>query len=1003
MKQIVSVILGVLSFFVLFSHMDSADGINVIQIRRPNTRTNPLNLRSEDVVPETIIRDMNYANTQVIVFHVPEIGEEVQHQAEYYSPSERRRTPQRSFSMKKEEARRSRNLMHQVRERDPNNDLYHKHGFTYLGRVSLHLPDFHVIMRNDSAPIDLDSIEYKQHLRDVFGATWISPQVKQSRPLRQGVTENGKVSKIRRFGSTRAKDQFDLDRLARKARMSERKKTTKRQRHDREALGKSLRQSALRRTVLMNIHPKGPYGRTLTGSWTSRRLQAVQEELRSSYKTNRFPSDPLVKDQWFIHGGDYDNRMRRQRSIPIPGVVFLNVMPVWESKIDGQGTVIAVVDDGVNFIHSDLKQKFVPMLSVDYAEPVYISPASDITEHERTELIHEMRKQTRNGLPLVGQFHGTAVASIAAGSPSDGTCGTGVAPGAMLSSIRVIGPSEVGGSGVGTGHMLTEIQESLALSYRCIHLDPLTGEQKLENMVFVVSWGPEGSTEQIPTRASPIVTAAIQGCVEYGRYGYGSIYVMAAGNAKQMYDSVDLDGYASMRYVIAVGSMSRTGYPLRYSEGGESLLVSAPSSDGKRGIVTATTMGAFFDTRMETLSNYESEGLDGTDQSIQEDDARTSLSRTGCTSKFGGTSASAPMIAGVVSMMLQANHKLTWKDVQDILIRSCDKPHYGEIYRVDQPTDPHVMYREVLPIKLAKERNDNLFFETRNDEQQSGGGGYDQEEALNKGLEILNHIKSSLYIFYASPDRLEWLENPETGLHHSRLIGFGIPDVNAAITMSKRRGAPEGEQSEDPDRKFGWEPSITNDYVVQSHNIVKNMIHYEFSAPDNQHDEAKAKEEAFMERAGKGDYYKRDGLVRQKEITAWHIVLNPTDNPVHQIYTIEENTRMTEKTDKRESENFIIEHVQLYVNATMPGGISNSQIALCDRTSLCSIFVQGMPYGKTTGTEQQLDYAFTSVKYWGQRNPYDGGWIILIRNIYPTQSAAIEVHELTLQIYGHYE
>ncbi len=45
-------------------------------------------------------------------------------------------------------------------------------------------------------------------------------------------------------------------------------------------------------------------------------------------------------------------------------------------------------------------------------------------------------------------------------------------------------------------------------------------------------------------------------------------------------------------------------------------------------------------------------------------------SRGMCTENFGGTSAAAPTVAGVVAMMLQARPELGWRDVQHIIIRS---------------------------------------------------------------------------------------------------------------------------------------------------------------------------------------------------------------------------------------------------------------------------------------------------------------------------------------------
>ena len=40
---------------------------------------------------------------------------------------------------------------------------------------------------------------------------------------------------------------------------------------------------------------------------------------------------------------------------------------------------------------------------------------------------------------------------------------------------------------------------------------------------------------------------------------------------------------------------------------------------------------------------------------------------------MGGTSASTPMVAGVIALMLEANSDLSWRDIQHILVRTSKK------------------------------------------------------------------------------------------------------------------------------------------------------------------------------------------------------------------------------------------------------------------------------------------------------------------------------------------
>ena len=61
------------------------------------------------------------------------------------------------------------------------------------------------------------------------------------------------------------------------------------------------------------------------------------------------------------------------------------------------------------------------------------------------------------------------------------------------------------------------------------------------------------------------------------------------------------------------------------------------------------------------------------------DPDRDLLADPNYTSRFNGTSGSAPIVAGVIALMLEANPNLTYRDVQEILLRSARQNAQFEI------------------------------------------------------------------------------------------------------------------------------------------------------------------------------------------------------------------------------------------------------------------------------------------------------------------------------------
>lgn len=293
----------------------------------------------------------------------------------------------------------------------------------------------------------------------------------------------------------------------------------------------------------------------------------------------------------------------------------IDVAPAWNFAAGtglGAGVNIAVVDDGLERTHADLSANYVAALSFDF-----VGNDADPS-------------------PGASDFHGTAVAGLAAGRGNNGVGVAGVAPRAGVSGIRL----------TGAGGTTTDLQESQALTYRNNNQGG-TGT----NHVYVNSWGAadDGVTLDGP---GPLTKAALASGATAGRGGRGSIFVWAGGNGayanpdSPLADNANYDGYANSRYVIAVGATTNSGVRAAYSERGANLFVNAPSGGGTLGLTTAD--------RSSTVGYNTANSASGGDY----------------TGTLSGTSGAAPLVAGVAALMLEANPTLGWRDVKHILART---------------------------------------------------------------------------------------------------------------------------------------------------------------------------------------------------------------------------------------------------------------------------------------------------------------------------------------------
>lgn len=204
--------------------------------------------------------------------------------------------------------------------------------------------------------------------------------------------------------------------------------------------------------------------------------------------------------------------------------------------------------------------------------------------------------------------HGTRCAGEIASAPNNSVCGVGVAYGANIGGIRILDGS------------VTRIMESKALGHNLDHVD-----------IFSASWGPPDNGKSMDGPKG-VTSMVLEEAMANGRDGKGTIYVWASGNGGKN-DDCNADGYQTLRYSVSISAVGLNGDTPYYAEPCAAALASTFSSGFVHSIATTDIHGK-------------------------------------CTDRHSGTSAAAPIGAGVVALMLQANPNLTWRDVQHILVRA---------------------------------------------------------------------------------------------------------------------------------------------------------------------------------------------------------------------------------------------------------------------------------------------------------------------------------------------
>lgn len=342
----------------------------------------------------------------------------------------------------------------------------------------------------------------------------------------------------------------------------------------------------------------------------------------NSNGNNEEENPPLaVDDESGGSGGDDDNRQEQEGTMD----------PLYSTQWHLENGTNAGEDLNVKAVYeAGNKGEGVTVAVVDDGLQVN---HPDLVSNVNLTLSYNYTNDTNNPTPSLDYGHGTACAGIIGARDLNDIGIRGIAPRTALVGYNLLSN-------------FTSANANDAMT-------------RNKNVVGVSnnSWGPPDGRGDFYS-PDPLWLAGLEEGLATGRDGKGIVYVFAAGNGALAGDLSTYDGFASQPGVMAVASIGDNGQFAAYSEVGANLWISAPSmGDSMVGITTTDLAGTNLGYNKGNNGEADAEG--------------------NYTNSFNGTSASAPMVAGVAALILKERPELSYRDVKSIIAKSARKNHPG--------------------------------------------------------------------------------------------------------------------------------------------------------------------------------------------------------------------------------------------------------------------------------------------------------------------------------------
>jgi subtilisin family serine protease len=326
----------------------------------------------------------------------------------------------------------------------------------------------------------------------------------------------------------------------------------------------------------------------------------------SEFRRDRTRANPPTT-QWHLRNLGTVSGQKRNEDV--------RALPAWKTTRGKPSIVIAILDDGVDVDHPDLKSRIA--INQNKSDPDRVGRDFFLPDDDPDHFNPRPKKFRSPFDQMSGNdIHGTPCAGVAAAA---GIRALGAAPGSRILPVKVF------------------------------HADELAQDERVADAIRYAATNADIVSCSWSCGRSPDVELAIEDAGGLGRGGLGAAVFCATGN-----DEHDPVSYpAADPKAIAVGASTDQGRLAWYSNVGPEVDFVAPSSGGKEGIFTTDVSYA---GRGFNVGDANRGGTDGL-----------------YTNEFGGTSSATPLAAGIGALVLAVNPSLTRDALRSVLGETADR------------------------------------------------------------------------------------------------------------------------------------------------------------------------------------------------------------------------------------------------------------------------------------------------------------------------------------------